>query len=77
MCDSLFTFESLLVSDVDNVTASDVGHQELFSSEGFLSLLFFNKGSDVLSGCHLSAHGWDDEREHKVWIFPFWLTWFS
>ena len=70
MGDSLFTFESFLVCDIDDISRSDVAHQEFFFSEGFGSLLFFNNSFDVLSGWHGSVHGWDDQREHDVGIVP-------
>ncbi len=77
MSNSLLAFESFLVSDVDDIAGPDVAHQELFSSEGFGSLLFFNNGLDVLSGWHGSVHGWHDQGEHDVGVIPSFLTGFS
>jgi hypothetical protein len=59
MSDSLFAFKSLLISNINNISRPDVGHKELFSSEGFLSLFLLNYALDVLPGFHGSVHGGD------------------
>lgn len=74
---SLLAFESFLVSNVDDIAGPDVAHQELFFSEGFGSLLFFNNGLDVLFGWHGSVHRRDDQREHDIGVIPSFLTWLS
>lgn len=56
---SLFAFKSLLISNVDEISGPDVGHKELFSSEGFLSLFLLNYALDVVPGFHGSVHGGD------------------
>ncbi len=59
VCYSLFTFECFLISNVDNISRSDIGKDELFSSEGFLFLFFLNYSFNKLSWSHGFSHGWN------------------
>ena len=59
MSDSLFAFKSLLISNINNISRSDVSHKELFSSEGFLCLFLLNYTLNIMSWFHGSVHGGD------------------
>lgn len=77
VCYSLFALECFLISNIDNISWSDIGEDELFFSEGFLFLFFLDYCFNKLSWSHGFSHGWNYHGEQYVWIVPLCLTWFS